>query len=131
MHALLPTDGHPPAKAAQSLLAAIADPARVTVTVLHVDECGNQLVADRVAKSVLGQSLEHLQAVGIDLESKRAGGGVKHAIEQELEGGARTRRDGIGNTSWLGRLVLGGSARCVALFEVPGAGRASAADRRT
>jgi hypothetical protein len=58
---------------------------------------------------VLGQSLEHLQAVGIDLESKRAGGGVKHAIEQELEGGARTRRDGnreyeLARTTRVGRV---------------------------
>jgi hypothetical protein len=53
---LYPTDGRLPAIAAAKLLTAIGDPATIEVTVLHVDEYGNKLVADRVAEEVLGEA---------------------------------------------------------------------------
>lgn len=109
MHVLLATDGRPPAAAAESLLLTIADPARVEVTILHVDEYGNRLVADRVAEAVLRRSLERLTSAGIEAASRRRDGDVRRAIQHELDAGRYGLvAMGIGNTSWLGRLVLGG-----------------------
>jgi nucleotide-binding universal stress UspA family protein len=109
MRVLYATDGRPPAVAAGALLAAIADPRRAQVTVLHVDEYGNEAVAEQAARAAFASALERLGAAGIQAETKRVGDGVKHAILRELE---ETEYGlvaiGAGNTGWLGRLILGG-----------------------
>jgi nucleotide-binding universal stress UspA family protein len=109
MRVLFSTDGRQPAGSALGLLTALADADSVEVTVLHVDEYWNELVADRVAESVLGESLERLTKMGFNAEPKRAPGNVKRAIERELdEGEYGLVVIGAGNTGWLGRLILGG-----------------------
>ena len=108
MRVLYPTDGRLPAIAAAKLLTAIGDPATIEVTVLHVDEYGNKVVADRVAEEVLGEAVKHLAGAGFAAAIKRAGGGVKHAIEHELVAGEHELvAMGTGNTGWLGGFVLG------------------------
>jgi nucleotide-binding universal stress UspA family protein len=109
MRVLYPTDGRLPAIAAARLLTAIGDPATIEVTVLHVDEYGNKVVADRVAEEVLGEAVKHLADAGFAAAVKRAGGGVKHAIEHELVAGEHELvAMGTGNTGRLGGFVLGG-----------------------
>ncbi len=109
MRVLYLTDGRPPAVAAVELLTAIGDPARTEVVVLHVDEYGNKVVADRVAEEALGEATTHLAGAGFPAAVKRAGGGVKRAIEHELAtGGYGLVAMGVGNTGWLGQLIMGG-----------------------
>lgn len=115
MRVLYPTDGRPPAVAAAELLTSLVDRRNVQVTVLYIDEYGNQLVADAAAAEVLDQALESIRGAGIDAEPKRSagsraiGGGVKHAMERELaDGGYRLVVVGAGNTGRLGSLILGG-----------------------
>jgi nucleotide-binding universal stress UspA family protein len=106
---LNPTDGRPPAAAAAGLLASLVDPRSVEVTVLHVDEYGNRLVADRFAAEVIDQALRRLRYAGFTAGSKRARGSIKRAIERELtDGGYTLVVLGAGNTGSIGRLILGG-----------------------
>jgi nucleotide-binding universal stress UspA family protein len=109
MRVLYLTDGRPPAIAAADLLTAIADPAGIEMTVLHVDEYGNKIVADRVAEEVLGEAVKYLAQTGVTAAKKRAGGGVKRAIERELVAEEyELVAMGAGNTGSLGQLILGG-----------------------
>jgi nucleotide-binding universal stress UspA family protein len=95
--------------AAAQLLTAIGDPASIEVTVLYVDEFVNRAVADRVADEALGEAVKHFAVAGFAADVKRARGGVKHAIDQELIAGEHELvAIGAGNSGWLGRLVLGG-----------------------
>src|SRR5688572_6065969 len=109
MRVLYPTDGRLPAIGAAKLLTAIGDPATIEVTVLYVDEYGNKLIADRVAEEVLGETVKQLAGAGFAAATKRAGVGVKHAIEHELAAGEHELvAMGTGNTGRLGSFVLGG-----------------------
>jgi hypothetical protein len=72
VHTLYATDGQGSAMAAGELLAPLADPSNVYVTVLHVDNYGNEIVADRVAEEALGWSLQHLSGAAVDVQLKRA-----------------------------------------------------------
>ena len=109
MRVLHPTDGRPPAMAAARLLTALGDLATIEVTVLYVDEFANRTVADRVADEVLGEAVKHFAGAGLAADVKRAHGGVKRAIEEELVAGEHELiAMGVGNTGWLGGLVLGG-----------------------
>jgi nucleotide-binding universal stress UspA family protein len=111
---LYPTDSRPPAAAAGEMLASILDPQKVEVTVFHVEEYGNPAVADTFAAEALGRALERMRSAGFAVQPKRASspsllGSVKQPIERELvDGDYGIVVMGIGNTSSLGRLVLGG-----------------------
>jgi nucleotide-binding universal stress UspA family protein len=106
---LYPTDGRPPAVAAGDLLMSLLDPRGFEVTVLHVDEYGNRVVADAFAAEAVGPALERLRATGFEAGSNRARGSIKRAIERELADGEYTLVVlGAGNTGSVGRLILGG-----------------------
>jgi nucleotide-binding universal stress UspA family protein len=95
-------------------LVRLADPQHVEVTVLHVDEYGNQLVADRFAEATLGSAAELLTRAGLTAGRKRVRGDVKQPIERELATGTYDLGAmGIGNEGWLGRLILGGVSTSV------------------
>ena len=119
MKALYATDGHPPAVAAGELLRRLVDPARVTVTILHAPEFGNQVVADNYAAKVLEQAGEAFHRVGIRTETLRVDGEPADSVAKEL---AQDEYDvtvlGAGNHSWLSRIVFG-SVSTHLLHEAP------------
>ena len=45
---------------------------------------GSKVVGDQVAEQVLGEAVKYLAQTGVTAATKRAGGGVKRAIEREL-----------------------------------------------
>jgi nucleotide-binding universal stress UspA family protein len=95
--------------AGAQLVTAIGDPPSIEVTVLYVDEFGNRTVADRVADEVLGDAVKYFAGQDFAPDIKRAHGGVKHAVENELVTGEyELVAMGVGNTGWLGGLILGG-----------------------
>jgi nucleotide-binding universal stress UspA family protein len=58
---------------------------------------------------VLGEAVKYLAQTGVTAATKRAGGGVKRAIERELVAeGYELVAMGAGNTGSLGQFILGG-----------------------
>jgi nucleotide-binding universal stress UspA family protein len=108
MKVLFATDGRPAAVAAGELLGRLLDPSRVSVTILHADEYGNRLVADRYAESVLDEAAEAMRIAGVAATPLRVHDDALTAIET-----ARNAQHpdltvvGAGNHSWLGGLVFG------------------------
>lgn len=119
MKILYATDGRPPATAAGELLGKLVDPARVTVTILHAGEFGNELVADDYAADVLDRAEKAFRDVGIRTERLYVDGVPASCVAKEL-----AREDyhltvlGAGNNTWLGRLVFGSTSTHV-LHEAP------------
>jgi nucleotide-binding universal stress UspA family protein len=119
MKILYATDGRPPATAAGKLLGKLVDPARVTVTILHAGEFGNELVADDYAADVLDRAEKAFRDVGIRTERLYVNGLPASCVAKEL-----AREDyhltvlGAGNNTWLGRLVFGSTSTHV-LHEAP------------
>src|SRR3990172_12176039 len=81
---LFATDGRAPAKHAGELLRRLADPGRVTLTILHADEYGNREVADRYAQMVLEEAQQEMHDAGITAVTARADGDAAVAVEKEL-----------------------------------------------
>jgi nucleotide-binding universal stress UspA family protein len=108
MKVLYATDGRPPAVAAGELLRKLVDPARVTVTILHAPEFGNQVAADKYAALVFEQAEDAFHHVGIGTERLRVDGEPADSVAKEL---AQDEYDasvlGAGNHSWLSRIVFG------------------------
>jgi nucleotide-binding universal stress UspA family protein len=119
MKILYATDGRPPATAAGKLLGKLVDPARVTVTILHAGEFGNELVADDYAADVLDRAEKAFRDVGIRTERLYVNGLPASCVAKEL---AREEHHltvlGAGNNTWLGRLVFGSTSTHV-LHEAP------------
>ena len=105
---LFATDGRPAAAAAAELLRRLLDPARVTVTVLHADEYGNRVVADRYAESVLDEAVEAMRGAGITATPLRMHTDVLASIDEvRAREGSELTVVGAGNHSWLGGVVFG------------------------
>ncbi|MGH2630403.1 MAG: universal stress protein [Actinomycetota bacterium] len=105
---LFATDGRPAAAAAGELLRRLLDPGRVRVTILHADEFGNRLVADRYAAWVLDEAQEAMREAGIDATTLRLHEGPVASIEKVLaEDEHALTVLGAGNHSWLRGLVFG------------------------
>jgi len=119
MKILYATDGRPPAVAAGGLLTKLVDPGHVTVTILHVSEFGNDLVADSHAAEVLDRSEDVFRKEGIRTERLYVDGVPASCVAKEL-----AQEDyhltvlGAGNNTWLGRLVFGSTSTHV-LHEAP------------
>jgi hypothetical protein len=62
VHTLYATDGREPAVGAGRLLVRLAEPQHAEVTAMHVDEYGNEIVADRFAEAALGSAIESLKS---------------------------------------------------------------------
>lgn len=119
MKILYATDGRPPAVAAGELLRKLVHPERVTVTILHASEFGNELVADSHAADVLDRAENAFRKAGIRTERRYLEGEPASRVAKEL-----AREDyhltvlGAGNNTWLGRLVFGSTSTHV-LHEAP------------
>lgn len=108
MKVLFATDGRPAAAAAAELLRRLLDPERVTVTVLHADEYGNRVVADRYAESVLDDAVEAMRGAGITATPLRMHTNVLAGIDEaRSREGSELTVVGAGNHSWLGGVVFG------------------------
>ncbi len=105
---LFATDGRPAATAAGELLRRLLDPERVAVTVLHSDEYGNRVVADRYGASVLEEAVESMRGAGITATPSRMHADVLASIDEAREReGSELTVVGAGNHSWLGGVVFG------------------------
>jgi len=105
---LFATDGRPAAAAAAELLRRLLDPERVAVTVLHADEYGNRVVADRYAESVLDEAVESMRGAGITATPLRMHTDVLTSIDEAREReGSDLTVVGAGNHTWLGGVVFG------------------------
>lgn len=105
---LFATDGRPAAAAAAELLRRLLDPDRVTVTILHADEYGNRVVADRYPESVLEEAMHAIRSAGIVANPLRVHMDALAGIEEVLaQDGHELSVLGAGNHSWLGGLVFG------------------------
>jgi nucleotide-binding universal stress UspA family protein len=114
MDILYATDGRPPAEAGGALLAKIVDPARVHVTVMHVREYENELVAESYARSVIADAEAMCRSVGIGCRTVVVDGDPAFAIEKQLASGDHDLAVlGAGNHTWLDRTVFGSTSNHV------------------
>jgi nucleotide-binding universal stress UspA family protein len=114
MNVLYATDGREAARDAGRLLERLASPTEANVTVFSVDELADRVVADGVADATFGWAMEHLEASSVSARAKRAEGDVKSEIGREIEAAAYDLVVmGLGNTGWLGGLIMGGAANHV------------------
>lgn len=107
MQILFATDGRAPAKAAGDLLARLADPTRVEVQVLHVEDPGAEGFAGGV-EDIPAEAEKALLDAGVIAGSISRRGEPTACIDDELV----TDRYGLvtvgaGNHSWMGRYVFG------------------------
>jgi nucleotide-binding universal stress UspA family protein len=90
------------------MLRRLLDPDRVSVTILHVDAYGNEVVADRYAASVLDEAMEAMRGVGITATTMRLRGDVVGGIDEaRAREGSELTVVGAGNHTWLGGVVFG------------------------
>lgn len=105
---LFATDGRAPAKDAGRLLRRLADPDRVTFTILHAVGHGKDGLAERQGQRILDEAQQEVFDVAITAVTVLGDGDPDVAIEKEL-----TQDDygliavGAGNHPWYDRLVFG------------------------
>jgi nucleotide-binding universal stress UspA family protein len=107
MEILFATDGLPPATAAGELLRRLADPARVTVTILAAQELAAD-APDRLLDMGVEEAEGALRTAGFGVHTLRMTGDPAVCIEKALTDGDHGLVVlGAGNHSWLGRLAFG------------------------
>ncbi|HEX6581464.1 MAG TPA: universal stress protein [Actinomycetota bacterium] len=107
MEILYATDGLPPATAAGELLRRLADPSRVNVAILFVQELGGEAMDDSVAIG-LEEAESAFRGAGIATRVLRMKGDAVISIEKVLaDQGSGLVVLGAGNHDWLGRLAFG------------------------
>lgn len=107
MKILFATDGRPPATAAVELLRRLADPTRVSVTILSAQDLATGM-PDRLLDMGVDEAEGAMRDAGIGVHTLRMKGDPTVCIEKTLvDDDHGLVILGAGNHSWLGRLAFG------------------------